>query len=196
MLLMGKREKNEQALSDLELIRRCSEGEVRAQELLYRRYFSFAMSVAIRYTCDEGEAMEIVNDSYMKVLDKISEFDTTRPFRSWYGKILVNSAIDKYRRRNTRHSLHIQISEIEATAEQEPEIDAELFAGDILYLFMQLPENYRVTFNLFEIEGYTHNEIGQMLGITTSSSRSNLARAKKVLRELYIKNFNPVKKEQ
>jgi RNA polymerase sigma factor (sigma-70 family) len=196
MLLMGKREKNEQALSDLELIRRCSEGEVRAQELLYRRYFSFAMSVAIRYTCDEGEAMEIVNDSYMKVLDKISGFDTTRPFRSWYGKILVNSAIDKYRRRNTRHSLHIQISEIEATKEQEPEIDAELFAGDILYLFMQLPENYRVTFNLFEIEGYTHNEIGQMLGITTSSSRSNLARAKKVLRELYIKNFNPVKKEQ
>jgi RNA polymerase sigma factor (sigma-70 family) len=196
MLLMGKREKNEQALSDLELIRRCSEGEVRAQELLYRRYFSFAMSVAIRYTCDEGEAMEIVNDSYMKVLDKISGFDTTRPFRSWYGKILVNSAIDNYRRRNTRHSSHIQISEIEATEEQEPEIDAELFAGDILYLFMQLHENYRVTFNLFEIEGYTHNEIGQMLGITTSSSRSNLARAKKVLRELYIKNFNPVKKEQ
>jgi RNA polymerase sigma factor (sigma-70 family) len=196
MLLMGKREKNEQALSDLELIRRCSEGEVRAQELLYRRYFSFAMSVAIRYTCDEGEAMEIVNDSYMKVLDKISGFDTTRPFRSWYGKILVNSAIDNYRRRNTRHSSFIQISEIEATEEVEPEIDAELSAGDILHLFMQLPENYRVTFNLFEIEGYTHNEIGQMLGITTSSSRSNLARAKKVLRELYIKNFNPVKKEQ
>jgi RNA polymerase sigma factor (sigma-70 family) len=196
MLLMGKREKNEQALSDLELIRRCSEGEVRAQELLYRRYFSFAMSVAIRYTCDEGEAMEIVNDSYMKVLDKISGFDTARPFRSWYGRILINSAIDNYRRRDTRHSSHIQISEIEATEEQEPEIDAELFAGDILYLFMQLPENYRVTFNLFEIEGYTHNEIGQMLGITTSSSRSNLARAKKALRELYIKNFNPVKKEQ
>jgi RNA polymerase sigma factor (sigma-70 family) len=194
MLLMGKREKNEQALPDLELIRRCSEGDIRAQELLYRRYFSFAMSVIIRYTCDEGEAMEIVNDSYMKVLDKISEFDNTRSFRSWYGRILVNSAIDNYRRRNTRHSLHIRISEIEATEEHEPEIDAELSAGDILYLFGQLPENYRVTFNLFEVEGYTHNEIGQMLGITASSSRSNLARAKKLLRELYVKNFNPGKK--
>ena len=192
---MNRREEDEQALSDLDLIRRCSEGEVRAQELLYRRYFSFAMSVAIRYTCDEGEAMEIVNDSYMKVIDKISEFDTTRSFGSWYRRILVNSAIDNYRR-NTRHTSHIQISEIEATEEQEPEIYAELSADDILSLFGQLSENLRVTFNLFEIEGYTHNEIGQMLGITASSSRSNLTRAKKVLRELYIKNFNLVKKER
>jgi RNA polymerase sigma factor (sigma-70 family) len=194
MLLMGKREKDEQALSDLELIRRCSERDVRAQELLYKRYFSFAMSVAIRYSCDEGEAMEIVNDSYMKVIDKISEFDTTRSFGSWYRRILVNSAIDNYRR-STRHSAHIQISEIEATEEQEPEIYAELSAEDILSLFGQLSENLKVTFNLFEIEGYTHNEIGQMLGITASSSRSNLTRARKVLRELYIKNFILEKKE-
>ncbi len=191
---MGKREKDEQALSDLELIRRCSERDVRAQELLYKRYFSFAMSVAIRYSCDEGEAMEIVNDSYMKVIDKISEFDTTRSFGSWYRRILVNSAIDNYRR-STRHSAHIQISEIEATEEQEPEIYAELSAEDILSLFGQLSENLKVTFNLFEIEGYTHNEIGQMLGITASSSRSNLTRARKVLRELYIKNFILEKKE-
>lgn len=193
MLLMGKRENYEKDLSDLVLIRRCSEGEVRAQELLYKRYFSFAMSVAIRYTCDENEAMEIVNDSFMKVLEKIGEFDSTRHFKPWYGRILVNSAIDNYRR-NTRHSSHLQIDDIEATEEQEPEINAELSAGDILYLFRQLPENYRVTFNLFEIEGYTHDEIGKKLGIATSTSRSNLARAKKILRELYIKNFNPVKK--
>lgn len=192
---MGKREKNERALSDLELIRRCSEMDVRAQELLYKRYFSYAMSVAIRYTCDEDVAMEIVNDSYMKVLEKINEFDHTRPFRPWYHRILVNSAVDSYRH-DTKHLSHIQISEIEATEEMEPGIDAELSAGDILYLFSQLPENYRVTFNLFEVEGYTHSEIGQMLGITASSSRSNLTRAKKVLRELYIKNFNPVRKEQ
>ena len=191
MLSMGKLEKNEKALSDLELIRRSLKGEVRAQEILYKRYFSFAMSVAIRYTCDEGEAMEIVNDSYMKVLDKISEFDNTRSFGSWYRRIVVNTAIDNYRR-NTRYSSNVQISEIEATEEQEPEIYAEISAGDILNLFKFLPEKYRLTFNLFEIEGYTHSEIGQMLGITDSSSRSNLTRAKKVLRELYIKNFNSV----
>jgi RNA polymerase sigma factor (sigma-70 family) len=189
---MGKRGNNEQELSDLELISQCSEGKTRAQELLYRRYFSFAMSVAIRYTCDEGEAMEIVNDSFMKVLEKTGEFDSTRPFRSWYGKILVNSAIDNYRR-NAKHASHLQICEIETTEEQEPEIDATLSAGDILLLFSQLPEQLRTTFNLFEIEGYSHNEIGQILGITASSSRSNLTRAKKTLRELYIKNFKILK---
>ncbi len=189
---MGKRKSNEQVLSDHELIGLCSEGKVRAQEALYRRYFSFAMSVAIRYTCDEGEAMEIVNDSFMKVLEKSGEFDSTRPFRAWYGKILINSAIDNYRR-NAKHDSHLKISEVENTEKQEPEIEASLSAADILLLFSQLPEQLRLTFNLFEIEGYSHNEIGQILGITESSSRSNLARAKKMLRGLYSKNFKTTK---
>jgi len=187
---MSRRKEDEQILSDLELIRRCSAGESRAQETLYKRWFSFAMSVAVRYTADEDVAMEVVNDSFMKVLDKINDFDHTRPFRSWYGRILINSAIDNYRR-NAKHSSHLEISEIEATEEQEPAIEAELTAGDILLLYRKLPEHYRVTFNLFEIEGYTHAEISQKLGITESTSRSNLTRARKMLRQLYIKNFNP-----
>jgi RNA polymerase sigma-70 factor (ECF subfamily) len=70
----------------------------------------------------------------------------------------------------------------------------ELSAEDILKLFDQLPENYRITFNLYEIEGFSHNEIGQLLGVTTSTSRSNLARAKKMLRTLYNQQNNPEKK--
>jgi len=151
------------------------------------------LSVCVRYTADEHEAMEIVNDSYMKVFDNIAEFDTGKPFRPWFGKILVNSAVDHYRR-NARHSSHLQISDISATEEHEPEIDAELSAADIVALFSRLPENYRVIFNLSEIEGYSHNEIGSMLGITSSTSRSGLTRARKLLRELYARHFNPVKK--
>lgn len=190
---MRRSEEDERTLSDLELIRRCSEGEPRAQELLYRRYFSFAMSVCVRYTKDQYEAMEIVNDSYMKVLGSIGEFDVSKSFRSWYGRILVNSAIDNYRR-NVKHMSHLQISDLETTEEQEPEISAELSANEILSLFDRLPDNYRVTFNLYEIEGYSHEEIGQMLDISTSTSRSNLSRAKKMLRDLYKKNFNPAKR--
>ena len=186
---MRRSKEDENSQSDLELIRRCSEGESRAQELLYRRYFSFAMSVCIRYTRDQYEAMEIVNDSYMKVLDNIEEFDGSRSFRSWYGRIVVNSAIDNYRR-NSKHVSHLQISDLESTEIEEPSISAELSANDILSLFSKLPDNYRVTFNLFEIEGYTHEEIGQMLQISTSTSRSNLSRAKKMLRDLYKRNFN------
>ncbi len=190
---MRRSDKDEHTLSDLELIRRCSEGDPRAQELLYKRYFSFAMSICIRYTRNRFEAMEIVNDSYMKVLDNISEHDGSGSFRSWYGRILVNSAIDNYRR-NAKHSSHLQITDIETTEEREPEISAELSANEILSLFSLLPDHYRVTFNLYEIEGYSHEEIGQMLDISSSTSRSNLSRAKKMLRELYKSNFTPGKR--
>ncbi len=187
---MRIREEDERTLSDLELIRRCSEGESRAQELLYRRYFSFAMSICIRYTKDQSEAMEIVNDSYIKMLNNLRGFDSSKSFKSWYGRILVNSAIDNYRR-NAKYLSHLPISDLETVQEQEPEINTELSANEILSLFNLLPDNYRVTFNLYEIEGYSHEEIGQMLDISTSTSRSNLSRAKKILRELYRKNFNP-----
>ena len=151
------------------------------------------MSVCIRYTRDRHETMEVVNDSYMKVLGNIKEFDGSKSFKSWYGKILVNSAIDNYRRNSTLAS-HLQIKDLAATEEQEPTVTAELSANEILSLFSRLPDNYRVTFNLYEIEGYSHEEIGQMLDISTSTSRSNLARAKKMLRELYNRNFNPEKR--
>jgi RNA polymerase sigma factor (sigma-70 family) len=188
---MQRRE--DKVVSDLELIERCTKGDGRSQELLYKRYFSFAMSICVRYTKDQNEAMEIVNDSYMKVLERLGDFDASRPFKSWYGKILVNSAIDNYRK-NEKHSSNLSINSIAETEELEPEIEAELSANDILKLFGAMPENYKLVFNLFEIEGYSHEEIGQMMGVTASTSRSNLTRAKKMLRELYQKDFNPGKK--
>ena len=190
---MGKRTRDGDKYSDSDLVRRCAGGDIRSQELLYRRYFSFAMSVCIRYARDENEAMEIVNDSYMKVLDKISEYDPARAFKSWYGKILVNTAIDNYRK-NQKHNDYLSISSITETEENEPEIEAELSASDILALYRHLPASCRVTFNLFEIEGYSHEEIGQMLGVTASTSRANLARAKKMLRELYYRQISSARK--
>jgi RNA polymerase sigma-70 factor (ECF subfamily) len=177
-----------QEYSDSDLIAGCLKGKELHQEVLYKRYFSFAMSVCIRYTKDRNEAMEIVNDSYMKVLDKLGEYDSSKPFKAWYSRILVNTSIDNYRR-NLKHSSSVSIDSIPDTGDMEPEIEIELSVNDILKIFSQLPENYRVTFNLFEIEGYSHEEIGKLLGVTTSTSRSNLARAKKMVREIYMKEF-------
>ena len=75
------------------------------------------------------------------------------------------------------------------TGEQEPDIDIELSVNDILKIFSHLPDNFKLTFNLFELEGYSHEEIGKLLGVTTSTSRSNLSRAKKMVREIYMKEF-------
>ncbi len=190
---MGKRYLDDQEYSDLKLIKDSSEGRRRSQELLYKRYFSFAMSVCIRYTNDENEAMEIVNDSYMKVLEGLSDYDSSRPFKPWYGKVLINSAIDNYRK-NLKYNDYLSINTIAETEDREPEIEAELSVNDILTLYRYLPGNYKITFNLFEIEGYSHEEIGQMMGVTASTSRSTLARAKKMLRELYNRHIISVKK--
>lgn len=195
MMEMGRRKEDEQALSDMDLVRRTSDGEPRARELLYKRFFSFAMSICIRYTKDQYEAMEIVNDSFMKVLGNISEYDGSNPFRAWYGRILINSAVDNYRKNSRRQATILQLIDQESHEEiEDPPVHSELSANDILSLFSHLPENYRMIFNLYEIEGYSHDEIGKMLDITASASRTNLSRAKKLLRELYNRNFNPEKR--
>jgi RNA polymerase sigma factor (sigma-70 family) len=190
---MGKKEIDGHEYSDLDLVKGCAGGDRRSQEILYKRYFSFAMSICIRYTRDENEAMEIVNDSYMKVMEGLSDYDSSRPFKPWYGKVLVNTAIDNYRK-NLKHNDHLSIDTITETEERAPEIEAELSVNDILTLYRHLPVNYKITFNLFEIEGYSHEEIGKMLGVTSSTSRSTLTRTKKMLRELYNKHIISVKK--
>lgn len=190
---MGKGTIDGNAYSDSDLVKGCAGGEKRSQEILYKRYFSFAMSICIRYTRDENEAMEIVNDSYMKVLEGLSDYDSARPFKPWYGKVLVNTAIDNYRK-NLKHNEHLSINSMTESDEQEPEIESELSVNDILKLYRYLPGQYKITFNLFEIEGYSHEEIGRMMGVTASTSRSNLARAKKMLRELYNRHIISVKK--
>jgi RNA polymerase sigma-70 factor (ECF subfamily) len=190
---MGRRGSSGHDYSDTELINGCRAGKALHRELLYKRYFSFAMSVCIRYADDENSAMEIVNDSYMKVLDNIDTCDTTRPFRAWYGRILVNTAVDNYRK-NVKHNSQLPLETIATTEMAEPEIESDMSVADILNLFGQLPDNYRITFNLYEMEGYTHDEIGEMLGITASASRANLTRAKKQLRELYVRHFTTEKK--
>lgn len=194
MMEMGRRKEDEKALSDMDLVRRSSDGELRARELLYKRFFSFAMSICIRYTKDQYEAMEIINDSFMKVLGNISDFDGSKPFRAWYGRILINSAVDSYRKNSRRQSFQLQLNDQGPVEEiEDPPVHAELSAKDILSLFSCLPENYRMIFNLFEIEGYSHEEIGQMLDISASASRTILSRTKKMLRVLYKRNFNPEK---
>lgn len=174
-------------LTDIQLIEGCLSGKSRFQELLYRRYFSFAMSICVRYTKTPDDAMEVVNDSYLKMFDSLKSFDKSKPFKSWFARILVNTAIDDFRK-SKKFNSHFALDVMPDSDSQEPEIDQELNAEDIISLFSQLPDNLRITFNLHEIEGYSHQEIANMLGIETSSSRANLTRAKSMLRNLYSKN--------
>lgn len=186
---MAQKRKENVELSDLDLISGCISGDNKSQERLYKRYFSYAMSICIRYTKSTNEAIEVINDGFMKVLENLMTYDSAKPFKTWYAKILVNTAIDNYRR-NAKQNATLSIHYIDEMEDQEPTIYSELSVEDILKLYDELPETYRITFNLYEIEGFSHKEIGQMLGVSTSTSRSNLTRAKKMLRILYSKYFN------
>ena len=190
---MGKRRSNVHERSDLELITGSLKGKLYFREALYKRYFSYAMSVAVRYTASRNEAMEIVNDSFMKVLERLDTFDTSKPFKTWYVRIIVNTAIDGYRKKSKEKYL-MNIDMDFDDEGKEPDIETELSANDILALFSYLPDIYKLTFNLYEIEGYDHKEIGRILGISSSTSRSYLTRAKKLLRQLYVKYINSSEK--
>ncbi|HPX43425.1 MAG TPA: sigma-70 family RNA polymerase sigma factor, partial [Bacteroidales bacterium] len=157
---MKRRKEDEQSMSDKDLVRGALAGDSRATELLYKRFFSFAMSICIRYTKNHEEAMEVVNDSFMKVLENISDFDGSRSFMAWYGRILVNSSVDNYRKNSRRQSFNMLLNDQVLSGENEdPPVHSELSAKEILSLFSLLPDNYRIIFNLYEIEGYTHDEI-------------------------------------
>lgn len=190
MLRANARQTAFMQLSDKELIRKCRKGKRRFQEELYRRYYGFCMSVCLRYTTNREDALEVLNDSFMKVFDNLDSYDLERPFTSWLRRILVNTALDAYRRA-IRHKLVVSHDNFEEIAEstlqdEEPGLSVE----EIMQLFNRLPDMLRMTYNLYEIEGYSHEEIAGILDISPGTSRSNLSRAKKTLRAVYTKYKN------
>ncbi|MBO6523110.1 MAG: RNA polymerase sigma factor [Balneolaceae bacterium] len=171
------------------LIEECSKAENRqAQEALYKEYYSYAMSIAIRYINNREEAVEITNDSFMKVFKSLHTFDRSKSFKSWFRRIIINLAIDRYRSKKANEE-RILLQDMSPVPDNYEEIISSLTVKDILSLLHRLPHNQRMVFNLYEIENYSHSEISDMLGITESSSRSCLTRAKARLRELFSKKF-------
>ncbi len=181
MGLLDKKTDIEQIISD------CTKGKAKAQEKLYKQFFGYGMSIAMRYAYTTDEAHEIINDAYMKVFKNITHFNAKHSFKSWFRVIVVNTAVDYYRK-NTKLRLNTEIEQLEKS-EYSNEIIDKLSLEDILSMLTELPEKQRIVFNLFEIEGYSHKEIALMLEMSETASRTTLTRAKKLLRKLYIKHF-------
>jgi RNA polymerase sigma-70 factor (ECF subfamily) len=172
---------------ETELVNACINGSRKHQELLYKRFYGYAMSVSMRYAGSSDEAAEIVNDSFLKVFAKIEHFDQSKPFRAWLRRIVVNTSIDYYRRTKK----HASFADISHAASEEADTDAVdlLSAEEIYRIIQELPDPYRITFNLYEVEGFSHEEIAVKLGIPEGTSRSNLSRAKIKLRQLVKKHL-------
>lgn len=171
------------------LIEECIKAEnSRSQKALYKEYYSYAMSVSMRYSSNKEDAIELTNDSFVKVFKNLHTFDLTKSFKSWFRRIIINLAIDRYRAKK-REAEHVSLQDLSPVPGNYEEIISSLTVKDILSLLNQLPQNQKMVFNLYEIENYSHSEISIILGITESSSRSCLTRAKARLRELFTKKF-------
>lgn len=174
------------------LILKAKNGDKKSIALLYKQFYGFAMSIALRYSSSRDEACEIVNDSFMKAFDRLKQYQPENSFKGWFRRIIVNTSID-YFRKNSRHHAIMDIEKAEFQS-YHPDIVEQLTYEDILVLIRTLPEILRIVFNMYEIEGYDHNEIGVKLGIPASTSRTYLARSKKKLREKVLE-INQIKDE-
>ncbi|MGO1815651.1 MAG: RNA polymerase sigma factor [Sphingobacterium sp.] len=162
----------------------------KSKAFLYRKFYGYIMAIVIRYMKHEMEAEEMANECFVKIFNKITTFSLhedsvilEKTFKSWIARIAVNTSIDALRVRKQMHMID-DLSSGE-TAHLAVENDSRLEYDDILALIRQLPDIQRSIFNLYEIEGYSHEEIGKQLNIPESTSRTYLTRAKQKLRKLY-----------
>lgn len=146
------------------------------------------MSISLRYAYNKDEAVEILNDSFLKVFNNFNDFNPELSFKSWLRRIIINTSIDYYRK-DLKYNKTDSIDDYFDIEISDYNVIDELNAEDILNLLNELPEIYRLTFNLYEIEGFKHEEIAEKLNISTSTSRSNLTRAKQMLRKLFEKKY-------
>jgi RNA polymerase sigma factor (sigma-70 family) len=168
-----------------EILDGCIKRNRRSQELLYKQFYGYAMGVCLRYSKSREEAKEILNDGFFKIFTKLESFDTTRPFKIWLGRIMINTALDHYRREVRRDIFDDSETGEEVSVDET--IIGKLAYEELVGLIQQLTPSYRLVFSLYVIDSYTHEEIAEQLNISLGASKSNLSRAREKLREMLSK---------
>ncbi|WP_420401497.1 RNA polymerase sigma factor [Flagellimonas sp.] len=162
-----------------ELIHNCKKGKRQAQAELYRKYSGILFGMCLKYSRNRTEAEDNLHDSFMTIFNKIDQYKFNGSFEGWIKRITVNTVLQKYRKEQYMDVVSENVGE-------EVEVDTEqtdISLSTLLGYIQELPNKYRLTFNLYVLDGYSHKEISEMLGTSTGTSKSNLARAKMILRE-------------
>ena len=165
-------------LSDI--IQGCIKGERNSQEKLYRMYYAKMFGVCCRYCHDYDEAKDLLQEAFIKVFEKIEQFRNKGSFEGWVRKIIVNTALEKYRKQT--QTVHLdQLPELHN--EDNEEIELNISMNEMLALIQKLPDRYRMVFNMYAFEDMTHKEISKQLNITEGTSKSDLFRARAILQK-------------
>ncbi len=167
------------------LLRACIKGDRKAQRQLYEAYYGWGLKLCLRYASNKDEAKEMVNDGFLKILTKLDKKRADSPLAPWMRSIFIYTAID-YLRWQKKHKLPIDAERVPEQTSQ-PIADNQLQYEEVLKAVQALPPSYRLVFNLYEMEGYSHADIAKQLNISEGTSRSNLMRAKEKLRTMLAK---------
>jgi len=181
-----------QIISESDLLEGCRRGERKMQQELYNRFAPRMYGVCLRYASNAEEAEDILQEGFIKIFNKINSYRGDGSFEGWIRRIFVNTAIEHFRKKT-----YLQpITETEENTVEGKYLSVldSLAEKDIIQLIQQLSPGYRTVFNMYVVEGYTHKQIAEMLGISEGTSKSQLSRAKLILQDL-VKTFIEKRKQ-
>src|ERR1700744_3535458 len=168
------------------LVSKCKAGESKAQEMLYKQFAAKMLGVCMRYATDRMEAEDMLQNGFIRVFQKMEDYRGEGSFEGWVRRIMVHSSIEYYRKHHKMVQL-VNLEEASGHAPVNPMAVSKLAADDLMALIQQLAPGYRIVFNLYAIEGYSHKEIAEMTGMSEGASKSQLSRARSVLKEQVLK---------
>jgi RNA polymerase sigma factor (sigma-70 family) len=176
-----------QQAAETEIIQGCIKGDRKSQQALYNLFSAKMFAVCLRYANDYSSGQDLLQEGFVKVFRNIEKFRCEGSFEGWVRRIFVNTAIEHYRKQVNLYALHD--SEVRYYEYYEDNALETLKHADIMKMIQELSDGYRTVFNLYVIEGYSHKEIGDMLGISEGTSKSQLARARYLLQKMIIEGI-------
>lgn len=169
-------------VKDLEkIIKGCKKNRPDAQKALYERFSRKMFGVCLQYSKDYTEAEDVLQDGFVKVFTKISQFNFNGSFEGWVRRIMVNCALERYRKQSLLYSVS-DIQDYDYKLAYD-DVMGEISSKELLGLVQELSPQYKMVFNLYAIEGFSHQEIGKKLNISVGTSKSNLSRARVILQD-------------
>lgn len=171
------------------LIDGCIKGKHKARKELFRQYRRILLGICLRYARDKSEAEDILLEGFIRIYSKIGTYSNAGSFEGWLKKVMLHTAID-YFRKNRKENFHQNIDDYNDLVSEDIDSLKQLSAKEILGLIQTMPQGYRIVFNLFAIEGFSHKEIAEKLQVTESTSKSQVRKARFWLMKKLKNNYD------
>lgn len=171
-----------------QLIHDCKKNDRKAQEQLYRQFAPKMFSLCLKYSRNYAEAQDNLQESFLLIFEKIQQYEFKGAFEGWLKRVVINYILQQYRKKRLLNSIDDQDFE-----EVEVELEEVISVEFLMKIIQELPDRYRLVFNLYVFENYSHQEIADALGISVGTSKSNLSRAKLILKQKIENNTGSTK---